>query len=112
MKMPNKDIAVLFMNLLKNAFEATSICLGAKCVEVRIDATANSFYLLVKNNYIRDLLIENEKIKTSKKGQRNHGYGLQIVRDVVKKYDEQVHISHDNNEFSVEITFFGEIYLK
>jgi len=112
MRIPDKDIAMLFMNLLTNAFEATSVCLDDKRIEIRIDTTDSSFYLMVKNNYAGGLIIENEKIKTSKKDQRNHGYGLQIVKDVVKKYNGQIHFSNDKNVFGVEITFSGEIYLK
>jgi len=109
-KIPDKDISILFINLLKNAFEATSICLEDKCIEVRINVTDNSFYLMIKNSYTGERLVENENFRTTKENPKNHGYGLKIVQDVVKKYDGQIHFSDNVNEFIIEITFVGDIY--
>jgi len=110
LKITNKDLSILFSNLLTNAFEAVDRCLQDKLLEVEIGATDGDCYIMIKNSFNRDLIIEGEKIKTTKEDSRNHGYGLQVINDIVTKYNGQKNIFHEEKEFIVEITFLDVIY--
>ena len=110
MNITGKDLAVLFINLLKNAFESVIKCPENKLIEVQVKAKENYFYVQIKNSYIEALLITDEGLKTTKIDQEKHGYGWQIVQDIVRKYNGQVSFSSIGQEFVVEITFLKKIY--
>ncbi|MCL2560460.1 MAG: GHKL domain-containing protein [Turicibacter sp.] len=106
------DMTSLFMNLLTNAFEATVQCVSEPFVHIKIKAHHDSLYLSVKNNYNGVLKVENEKFKTTKKDEEGHGYGFQIISDVVDKYNGRIEVASEGEEFVVEITFGKDIYVK
>ncbi|MCL2559924.1 MAG: GHKL domain-containing protein [Turicibacter sp.] len=103
-----KDMALLFINLLKNAFEAASKCTADKFVEVKITQQVVGFDLMVKNSYDGILSMENEKIRTSKEDDVNHGFGLIIIDDVIRKYKGSSHVTHSDGVFKTEIKFVSE----
>jgi len=103
-KISDTDMAVLFMNLLENAFMAASKCESQRLIEIEIGEDTYPLYISVKNSYNGELLVENGDIKTLKKDKKNHGFGLKIIQDMVDQYDGECRIAHHGNEFKVEIT--------
>jgi len=102
--MQDRDMVLLFSNLLNNAFEAASQSTGSKYVEVHIRGNANTLSLSIKNSYAGKVKqTPNGHFVTSKKDKENHGIGTRIVKDVVAKYDGEIGFYHPNNEFTVLI---------
>lgn len=80
------DLYILLENLLDNALEA-----ACKCVEKRIDldmyADESGISMRIGNSVNENVTEKNPNMITTKADRKKHGFGLQNVRDVVKKYD-------------------------
>ncbi len=103
-KIKNEEMIVILSNLLDNAIE--------HCEELRIKRKEiflsiknhNSLQIIIRNPIEKEINVENDLIKTTKKGD-NHGIGLTNVKDVVKAYDGEIYIDVDDGYF----TYFIEI---
>ena len=104
-KIPNVDMAILFMNLLENAFRAASQVEGDRLINVEIKDMARGIYLSVENNYSGKLSINDGKIQTQKSDKENHGYGLKILQDVIDTYQGEKTVTYTDDIFKVEIVF-------
>ena len=80
------DIISLISNLLDNAIEA--------CMRVNKELTPK-----IK------MTIEPEILKTSKKDKANHGYGIQIIKEVVKKYKGTINFCDYGDKLETKIRF-------
>jgi len=105
-----EDIISLFSNLLENAFEAVAQVNDNKKIEMGIDRKTTDLYIRIENGYQGDLKSKNIGFETTKADKRNHGIGMQVIYDVVEKYNGNLKISTNNNNFIVEITFPRTIY--
>lgn len=108
--MDSIDITSLFVNLLTNAFDAAIMNTEDSFVDVKISARSDFLYIGIENNYSGNLIVENGEFKTTKSKASVHGYGLQIVKDIVEKYNGDVAIEYDDKVFLIEITFGQDIY--
>lgn len=102
-EMTNEDIIALFVNLIENAFEATSKSLNDSYVKIFVDEDDKDTYIKVQNSYNGEIAFYNRKYKTTKQNKSEHGLGLVIVKEVVEKYGGNIKISHGEYEFVVEI---------
>ena len=106
------DITSLFMNLLTNAFEAAVQCVDEQFVRVHVKAHHNLLYISIENSYNGELKFEDEKLKTTKVNEDIHGYGFQIISDIINKYSGSIEIAPEDEKFVVEITFGKDIYVR
>lgn len=94
------DISVIFGNALDNAIEA---CERMEDGERYIDMT-----LIYRPQGLLCKIINSTpervvgKYNSSKKDYINHGYGLENIRDVLKKYGSQLMIEETNQEFCIK----------
>lgn len=102
----NRDLCALFSNLLKNAFEATNKC-PQKIIEVDTQQQGIDLFVKISNTCLHPVMILGDTLISTKSNPVNHGFGSQIVRDTVNKYNGQVKYFNQNNFFSVEITFLN-----
>jgi len=93
------DLTSIFSNLLTNAYEAASKCPTERVVHVSVD-TRDHIYLQISNTYIE----EYQDGQTSKVDTLNHGYGLTIVKNIVKKYDGTFELRTEEGLFVAEIS--------
>ena len=93
------DFAILLGNLLDNSLEAvSSLPEGAdKTVKVFVEVTKPQIIVSVTNAVIKD--IDVERLQTTKKDKKNHGYGLLAVRRIVDKYNGTLLLHCQNNTF-------------
>ena len=42
-------------------------------------------------------------MKTSKADKENHGYGMAIIRDIVQRYNGEIHMQDEHDMFRTEI---------
>lgn len=59
----------------------------------------------IANSYTEEPIQDGKRLVSSKEDSGNHGWGLESVKDTVKKYDGIIEISYRNQKFVVEIVF-------
>jgi signal transduction histidine kinase len=110
MSIDNRDLVLLFSNLLNNAFEAAKQS-SDKYVTVKINEKENGLFISIKNSYqgeIKKAL--NGDFITSKVDKENHGFGTQIIKNIIVKHNGKIEFSHSGDEFFVLIFFNRDIY--
>ena len=121
LKMEEIDICDLFSNILDNSIEAIKNRRTNK-KRTRIEYNENDFiklsvaqkndYIIIKckNTYGGDIKRDKEngnKFITSKLNNKEHGYGMDIIKSVVNKYNGELNIETKNNIFEIIIIFRG-----
>lgn len=79
------DIYILFENLMDNAIEA---CIGLekKKIVLNIYADTKDMSIEIGNTILKGRQPIHQNMHTTKKDMENHGFGLQNIHDVVKRY--------------------------
>lgn len=95
------DLASLIGNILDNAIDAQE-CLTQKRIELSFSSQYDNRFILCKNHIKNSVLSNNSELKTTKK-EPHHGYGCQIVSEIVKKYGGFIRYFEDNGDFCVQI---------
>lgn len=105
-------LAVLY-NMFDNAIES---CRGLgndekRIIEFSSDNRASHLILKMKNSISADapLHTRNGKLLTSKADRKNHGMGMKIIEDTVKKYDGELKYWKEGNCFTVTAVLNIEI---
>lgn len=102
------DFFTVLANLLDNAIEAASKCEGDKrYIEFNLKSFYNNFSLYISNGYRDEPKRDGEKFISDNVKDLKHGWGLECVRDVVKKYDGIMDIKYHNGKFIVDIIFIA-----
>lgn len=100
------DVCTIFSNTLDNAIEA---CMQQdrqeeRRISVKARCTENGYFSYeVKNSKVNKIQKEKEKYKSSKKEEQAHGFGIENVKEVVKRYQGTMEISYTEKEFIVVI---------
>lgn len=95
------DLNSLLINLLNNAITA---CTGLpdnmeKTVQIQM-AIRNNYLIIKTTNPFKDVVHDSKgKLLTTKPDKTEHGLGLQIVDDIVKKYDGEAKIEMQKGLF-------------
>lgn len=99
------DISIVFGNLMDNAIEACST-IENKHISINIFQDDYKLIIDITNTYNGIIKKQNNGlIKTSKKSNSHHGYGLLNIKSICKKYDGNDYINYDNNKFQHICTF-------
>lgn len=96
------DICTILSNLLSNAIEAECAA-GGETVHVEFRYTDSEIMLVVENDYIQDLEQSDGAFFTTKEDKANHGFGLENVKECIKKNNGQITIDTEKNIFRVLI---------
>ncbi len=80
-------------------------CSGERFVEIRIREMGSLFRLYIANSSVNEPVREGSRLVSDKNDGGNHGWGLESVKDTVKKYDGTIQISYENRKFAVDIVF-------
>lgn len=103
----NADFVIIMGNLLDNAIEASRKCKeGERRIKVHIRNFNNIFILKIKNTCIKSAVADNKKFITDKKEKMNHGWGIESVKQIVKRYNGDVSFVYDKTNFEVRITIY------
>ena len=99
---PNDNILVI-ANLLDNAIEAVNkLSDEPREIEFNIYNYGRNFVMCSKNKFVSEQNKSNF-FTTSKKESALHGYGIDIIREIVTKYHGQVSFEHDNELFKAVV---------
>ena len=89
------DTCTIFANALDNAVKACSeIQNGEKKIVLEVKRT----------NDILSIIIENQKIVSSKLDKHNHGFGVENIKMAVEKYNGIVSIDYTDTIFTLAIS--------
>lgn len=82
------DITSLLGNLLDNAIEAAEKCKNGKIhLDMYMQNDGAFSVLLLENNYVGEIIQEENRLLTTKKEKWGHGIGLRNVNRIVRLYD-------------------------
>lgn len=98
----NSDLSVILGNALDNAIrEAEKLSPCEICV---ISKKSGDFVVLKISNPVKECVpIVNNTVSTTKTDSKNHGFGIEQIKSVAKKYNGIVNIECDEEFFSIEI---------
>lgn len=97
------DLCVIYANIMKNAIEAVSELTDNRMITVITSSDANNIYILEKNNYAGDIKAIDGIPQSRKKDKTLHGFGIENIKETVKKYDGNMVINIDNNIFALSL---------
>lgn len=102
------DLSTILYNLLQNAVEECNRIKDGKrkiCLQMKEDN--GNVLIELKNTVHEDFNIKNIKnLKTTKKKQESHGFGIANVRDCIKKYNGELEYQYGQGEVSANIILF------
>lgn len=96
------DLCSIFTNLFDNAIEGCKRNKRNSDNFIKVKVEKKGDYLIVKFlNWCDEELSLNKKrsITTTKKDKKNHGYGLEILKEIAKKYDGDFKVKAEDNVF-------------
>ena len=99
------DLCILLGDLLDNAMEAAA---GSeeKLVKIRVREEFNCLYLKIANTFSE----ENSDVKAfvSKKEAGRHGFGMQNIREIVRRYGGELIIDDEGAWFYANVIIYGQ----
>ncbi len=101
----NTDLCIILGNILDNAVEACEKIDGEKEISVFGGYQHGYFILIAKNPISCHVQTENGIPATTKPDTAYHGFGLQNVESVVKKYDGIMLPECSGDSFTIRLTF-------
>jgi sensor histidine kinase regulating citrate/malate metabolism len=99
------DICTIFGNALDNAieYEVQIDEITQRMIHVSVSKKSSFICILVENYYEKNTEDSSKFLKTSKKDDRFHGFGIRSIRYAVQKYGGYVKINVLDHWFRVEI---------
>lgn len=95
----HEELVVVLSNLLDNAIEASSMGTDEKRIVVRLRYDENEFVISIRNTTSEGIAEWGEVVITTKEEKWLHGYGLQNVKEILKKRGGDYAISCVNGWF-------------
>lgn len=95
------DMNIILGNLLDNAVEACENVTGIREITFSIYRKVSYLIISVKNTYTGDL----ESLymhKSTKKNKKEHGVGLQSVKEILEKYNGKLSIENDDKQVIIK----------
>lgn len=93
-----KDICSLFANLLENAIEAAT-----KEIMLQIKSVNKAMFVCVKNDFDLEPVSKDGRFVTNKKDKDLHGWGTQIIEQIVQKYEGDIQYETEDKLFVVQL---------
>lgn len=103
-KIEDVNLVILISNLLDNAIEAAKQVDGERKIEMQSILKKNIWILLVKNSCVKDVVIRDNRIETTKDNKEAHGFGLSNIERVTQKYSGKLQLSCENQVFTARAT--------
>ena len=103
--MAEYDIFYVLGNLLDNAIEAIEKCdENNRYVNVKVINKNSMFRLYIENSYEIEPMKKGKQFLSMKENGRNeHGWGIENVREIVRRYKGMLDIQYENQNFSVDL---------
>lgn len=103
--MRDRDLNVLFSNILDNAIEAAEqVKKGQPYINLEVEKEKDGIRIKCSNS-ANEPHYEGEQLATTKEEKENHGFGIAIIKNTVRKYGGTTEITYDNREFTILIHY-------
>jgi len=100
------DISIILNNALQNAIEAADKVAEKKFVEIKSFERGGLFFIEIENNFVGEIVFENNLPVTSKAEKNLHGIGLENILNRAKKYLGDIDIKIDKNIFKLTVMLY------
>lgn len=97
------DLCSLFSNLFDNAIEACKKMGDNEHKFIEIKSKNSGCYFVVKIVNSCEEIVDTKKTFSLTKRKKGHGYGMQIIKSIVSKYNGDLNIESENGKFSVTV---------
>lgn len=98
-KMRDTDTVAVLANIFDNAIEGACKSTGRY---INIDITDDIMTRLIMiNSKDEKLEFDEDIIQTSKNNEREHGFGISVIKEIIDRYKGNVRIADFDNEFQV-----------
>ena len=103
----DEDLCTLLGNMLDNAIEACALCelceSEKRLIEINIASYSKQIVITVSNTAEEEVLKNNPDLATTKKQAGNHGFGVESIRQIAKKYGGYVRFYQENSLFTCKV---------
>ena len=97
------DLCCLIVNMLDNAIRGAKAAESDKSISIKIKEENGRIYISVSNYADMPDFESTEKLPSTK-ANKNHGYGTEIIRNIVQKYDGDVLFTCKDRKFSTALS--------
>lgn len=98
------DLCTIFMNILKNGVEACEKLSGERIIYIYVNSYNGKLYVKEKNKMVGVLETdESGKLITLKEDKKNHGFGIENIRQVAERNQGYMNYHVEDGWFSIEI---------
>lgn len=94
------DLCVIFSNALDNAIEACGKIKGHKIIDIKMNIQQGYQFVSITNPASE----VNEGLKTTKEDKVHHGFGINNMKNAVRRHNGTLDISNANGLFTLNIT--------
>lgn len=101
------DLNMLLSNLCRNAAEA-AVNTEEKQVELQLKNSRAYFQIMVQNSVTENPMRNNPNLLTDKEDKELHGLGMQIIRNVVDKYQGMIQIDGTDQQMKINVLLMDE----
>lgn len=106
-KMEQSDIYTLFGNMLDNAVEYVQKLENEekKYIRLSVRPVYGAFMIHLENYFEGKLVFSDGLPVTTKENKNWHGFGLQSIKNIAKKYGGKLEVKAESGNFSIDIMF-------
>jgi hypothetical protein len=99
------DLCSIFANTLDNAIEASQKIDDPSKRKIVLKARCDKGYFSynIINTIGEEITVSQDRYLTTKQDKETHGYGIEIIKGIVEKYNGILEINPTSNEFSILI---------
>ena len=97
------DLCNLIVNALDNAIRGADKCSGNKKIEIKIKQENNRIFMIVSNSADMQDFESTDKLPSTK-DKKNHGYGTEIIKSIVNKYNGDLVFNCKKKVFSATLS--------
>lgn len=102
-KVADADLVIVMSNILDNAIEACEEIEGTKTIVINSVLKKNIWVLLVTNPSLKVNITDNSFIETSKSEKDLHGFGINNINKVAKKYNGYFSLEYSEGIFQSKV---------
>ncbi|WP_243190801.1 sensor histidine kinase [Clostridium botulinum] len=105
-EIPSFDMSIILGNLMDNAIYAVDKLECNRYINFKMKYTKGRLIVRIDNPFNGEMLIDGNKMLTTKGDRNNHGIGIESIKVILQKYDGSMEIQHDDNVFSVTLLLY------
>ena len=98
--MSDIDLCRMLSNMLDNAIQyLSSVDFGNKELQLKIYSQDERIIFLVRNTICSSVLKDNPQLLSRKKDDADHGFGIQVIKEIAEKYDGNAQFYEESGSF-------------